>query len=259
MDLKPQFQNTVRDRTLAGIWTPVTEFALFIKYHYMNFFEKDFHTSLKFNFSYTFHHAKRFPSLYGDYFDLSSIQTHNESTYSPIIAYNQSKLCNLMFALELNRRWSPLGVHCNAVNPGAMIYTRLQRYSPWYKALFTLVRPFTKSKVKFCFLILSWFKVLITLLRLLVSSNIFKYKFKYRNDLKKLNKLLQEAKKKKSWEILFTLNWFFIVLFYNLFIFIKNILRRKEHQRPSIAQHHVNLKGQVVSISIIVVVVNHPT
>lgn len=97
---------------------------------------------LFFTFSY-----KRFPSLYGDYFDLSSVQTHSEKTYSPIIAYNQSKLCNLMFALELNRRWSPLGVHCNAVNPGAMIHTRLQRHSPWYKALFTLVRPFTKSKV----------------------------------------------------------------------------------------------------------------
>ena len=115
--------------------------------------KKHFHRSLNFNFSYAFHHTKRFPSLYGDHFDLSSIQTHNENTYSPIIAYNQSKLCNLMFALELNRRWSPLGVHCNAVNPGAMIYTRLQRYSSWYRALFTLVRPFTKSKLRLCFLI----------------------------------------------------------------------------------------------------------
>lgn len=92
--------------------------------------------------------SHRFPSLYGDHFDLTSLQqqSQNESAYNAIVSYNQSKLCNILFAFEFNRRFSKYGLHCNAVNPGALIHTRLQRNSVWYKTLFTLVRPFTKSK-----------------------------------------------------------------------------------------------------------------
>jgi len=88
----------------------------------------------------------RFPSLYGGHFDLSDVPMRKEE-YEPIVAYNQSKLCNLLFAFELNRRLSPYGVHCNAVNPGSLVFTNLQRNSFVYRMLYAASRPFTKSKV----------------------------------------------------------------------------------------------------------------
>ena len=88
----------------------------------------------------------RFPSIYGEHFDISATPLRQED-YSPIVAYNQSKLCNILFAFELNRRLSPYGVYCNAVNPGCLIWTKLQRNSIWYKIMYALFRPFTKSKV----------------------------------------------------------------------------------------------------------------
>lgn len=46
--------------------------------------------------------------------------------YDPQIAYAQSKTANVLFAVELTRRWSALGVFANAVNPGG-VRTGLQR------------------------------------------------------------------------------------------------------------------------------------
>jgi len=89
--------------------------------------------------------SHRFPSTYGDHFDISAIPLREEN-YSPMVAYNQSKLCNILFAFELNRRMSPYGVYCNAVNPGCLIWTKLQRHSISYKLLYAFFRPFTKSK-----------------------------------------------------------------------------------------------------------------
>ncbi len=50
--------------------------------------------------------------------------------YDPQIAYAQSKTANVLFAVELTRRWSGDGVVANAVNPGG-VRTGLQRnFSP---------------------------------------------------------------------------------------------------------------------------------
>ncbi|MFH1512701.1 MAG: SDR family NAD(P)-dependent oxidoreductase [Bacillota bacterium] len=38
--------------------------------------------------------------------------------YRPLLAYKQSKLCNLLFAREFNRRFSELGVRCCGIDPG---------------------------------------------------------------------------------------------------------------------------------------------
>jgi len=38
--------------------------------------------------------------------------------YHPLIAYKQSKLCNLLFAFTLNERFAKLGIHAYAVDPG---------------------------------------------------------------------------------------------------------------------------------------------
>ncbi|XP_036010283.1 WW domain-containing oxidoreductase isoform X10 [Mus musculus] len=67
------------------------------------------------------------------------------SDYWAMLAYNRSKLCNILFSNELHRRLSPRGVTSNAVHPGNMMYSAIHRNSWVYKLLFTLARPFTKS------------------------------------------------------------------------------------------------------------------
>ncbi len=70
--------------------------------------------------------------------------------YRPVLAYNQSKLCGVLFAMELNRRYSRRGVFCNALHPGNIISTGLPRNWWIWRVIFTLVRPFAKSKVRGC-------------------------------------------------------------------------------------------------------------
>ncbi|XP_062923283.1 WW domain-containing oxidoreductase isoform X4 [Mobula hypostoma] len=65
--------------------------------------------------------------------------------YWAMLAYNRSKLCNLYFSNELNRRLSPHGVTSNALHPGNMMYSSLHRSWWLYTLLFALARPFTKS------------------------------------------------------------------------------------------------------------------
>ncbi|KAK7830342.1 hypothetical protein U0070_018850 [Myodes glareolus] len=78
--------------------------------------------------------------------DLSRLSP-SQSDYWAMLAYNRSKLCNLLFSNELHRRLSPRGVTSNAVHPGNMMFSSLHRNSWVYTLLFTLARPFTKSMV----------------------------------------------------------------------------------------------------------------
>jgi NAD(P)-dependent dehydrogenase (short-subunit alcohol dehydrogenase family) len=48
--------------------------------------------------------------------------------YDPWLAYGQSKTANVLFAVEVTRRWGGDGITANAVMPGA-IYTNLQRHT----------------------------------------------------------------------------------------------------------------------------------
>lgn len=48
--------------------------------------------------------------------------------YSPFVAYGQSKTANILFAVELTRRWAANGIFSNALNPGA-IATNLQKHT----------------------------------------------------------------------------------------------------------------------------------
>uniref|UniRef100_I6L4Q1 WW domain-containing oxidoreductase n=1 Tax=Latimeria chalumnae TaxID=7897 RepID=I6L4Q1_LATCH len=65
--------------------------------------------------------------------------------YWAMLAYNRSKLCNILFSRELHRRISPHGVMSNALHPGNMMYSSLHRNWWVYTLLFALARPFTKS------------------------------------------------------------------------------------------------------------------
>ncbi|XP_007471758.1 PREDICTED: WW domain-containing oxidoreductase-like [Lipotes vexillifer] len=71
----------------------------------------------------------------------------SKNDYWATLAYNRSKLCNILFSSELHRRLSPRGVTSNAVHPGNMMYSSLHRGWWVYTLLFTLARPFTKSMV----------------------------------------------------------------------------------------------------------------
>ncbi|KAF7486774.1 WW domain-containing oxidoreductase-like [Marmota monax] len=69
----------------------------------------------------------------------------SKGEYWAMLAYNRSKLCNILFSNELHRRLSPRGVTSNAVHPGNMMYSSIHRHWWVYTLLFTLARPFTKS------------------------------------------------------------------------------------------------------------------
>ncbi|OAD59436.1 WW domain-containing oxidoreductase [Eufriesea mexicana] len=81
---------------------------------------------------------------------LKTVEDFHQLTLSPpaykywfMGAYNNSKLCNILFAQELSKRWPT--VHIFSCHPGNMVSSSLSRYSWTLRLLFTFVRPFTKS------------------------------------------------------------------------------------------------------------------
>ena len=69
------------------------------------------------------------------------------SGYWDIMAYNNSKLCNVLFGVELHKRLGPRKIDVFSLHPGNLVSTSLPRRSCWLRLLFALVRPFTKSLV----------------------------------------------------------------------------------------------------------------
>ncbi|KAK6622983.1 hypothetical protein RUM43_008835 [Polyplax serrata] len=89
--------------------------------------------------------SHRFSSLTKGNVKEEKLNPTTPSGYSDIMAYNHSKLCNVLFATELHKRLSPRGIDVFTVHPGNMVNTGLQKHSCLYRFLFALVRPFTKS------------------------------------------------------------------------------------------------------------------
>jgi len=67
-----------------------------------------------------------------------------EKDYSAYSAYGQSKLANILFARELNRRLEGKKVTANALHPG-VIATELGRDSTMAKIMYGLGKPFMKT------------------------------------------------------------------------------------------------------------------
>lgn len=67
-----------------------------------------------------------------------------EGEYSPWYAYGQSKLANVLFASELNRRLGGTGVSANSVHPG-IIKTELSRSTMLGSFFYTIGSVFQKS------------------------------------------------------------------------------------------------------------------
>lgn len=68
-----------------------------------------------------------------------------QSKFSSMMAYNNSKICNVLFACELARKWQSRGISVFAVHPGNLVSTGISRNWWFWKFLFFIVRPFTKS------------------------------------------------------------------------------------------------------------------
>ncbi|XP_078041246.1 WW domain-containing oxidoreductase isoform X1 [Augochlora pura] len=84
------------------------------------------------------------------YSSLQIVEDFHQLTLSPpaykywfMAAYNDSKLCNILFAQELAKRWPTVSVF--SCHPGNLVSSNLSRYSWMMRLLFMLVRPFTKS------------------------------------------------------------------------------------------------------------------
>lgn len=94
----------------------------------------------------TIHFVIRFTDLNKDTICESLLSPPLEG-YRSIFSYNLSKMCNMLFALELHRRWSSTKVNAFAVHPGNVVPTAISRNWWLWRILFTLARPFAKSKV----------------------------------------------------------------------------------------------------------------
>ncbi|EDV19893.1 WW domain-containing oxidoreductase [Trichoplax sp. H2] len=91
--------------------------------------------------------SHRFPTTDGSSFNVENILPSKQQ-FIPMEAYNQSKLCGILFSNEFNRKYSCYGVTSNAVHPGNLLPTSLCRNSWFYTILFLLARPFAKSTVQ---------------------------------------------------------------------------------------------------------------
>lgn len=89
--------------------------------------------------------TSRFANITRDNISPSKLSPDSSSHYWDMMAYNNSKLCNVLFARQLAKNWQSLGISVFSLHPGNMVSTDLSRYWWLYRVLFLLVRPFTKS------------------------------------------------------------------------------------------------------------------
>ena len=65
--------------------------------------------------------------------------------YSGFVAYGQAKLCNVLFASELQRRYGAEGLTACSLHPGSMVPTNIARSLRLGGLMMKLLSPFTKS------------------------------------------------------------------------------------------------------------------
>ncbi|MEE4380724.1 MAG: SDR family oxidoreductase [Pseudomonadales bacterium] len=69
----------------------------------------------------------------------------NASNFRGLVAYGQAKLCNVLFAKALQRRYGERGLVACALHPGTLVTTEIGRHSGLMRLLVQLVSPFTKT------------------------------------------------------------------------------------------------------------------
>ncbi|MBT4523084.1 MAG: SDR family oxidoreductase [Halieaceae bacterium] len=65
--------------------------------------------------------------------------------FGTMLAYGQAKLCNVLLANELQRRYGDQGLTACSLHPGALVTTDIGRGSLWMSVFMKLVSPFTKN------------------------------------------------------------------------------------------------------------------
>jgi len=68
-----------------------------------------------------------------------------EGSYKSMRAYGQAKLCNVLMADELQRRYGDQGLTACSIHPGSLVTTDFGRESRLFRAAFWIASPFTKS------------------------------------------------------------------------------------------------------------------
>lgn len=68
-----------------------------------------------------------------------------QDNYAFMTAYGQAKLCNVLFANELNRRYADEGITACSLHPGTMITTGIARNTMLGTIAMKLLSPFTKN------------------------------------------------------------------------------------------------------------------
>jgi WW domain-containing oxidoreductase len=68
-----------------------------------------------------------------------------QEPFKSMRAYGQAKLCNVLMADELQRRYGSQGLTACSVHPGALVTTDFGRESMLFRMAFWLASPFTKS------------------------------------------------------------------------------------------------------------------
>lgn len=99
------------------------------------------------------HFIFRFSSLNRSNIKEEKLNPTTPRGYWDMMAYNNSKLCNILFGMELQRLWRPRGVDVFTVHPGNMVNTSLQKHSCFLRLVYAIVRPFTKSLVNILFIL----------------------------------------------------------------------------------------------------------
>ncbi len=68
-----------------------------------------------------------------------------KDTHGDLKAYDLAKQCNVLMALELDRREADHGVRAFSLHPGTLIPTDIGRRSAITRFALRLIRPFTPS------------------------------------------------------------------------------------------------------------------
>jgi len=76
--------------------------------------------------------------------DFADLPMRRES-FKGLTAYGQAKLCNVLMAKSLQRRYGSRGLTACALHPGTLVTTDIGRSSKAFALLMKLVSPFTKT------------------------------------------------------------------------------------------------------------------
>src|SRR5262249_48781718 len=68
--------------------------------------------------------------------------------YKELTAYGQAKLCNVLMAKSLQRRYGGRGLTACALHPGTLMATDIGRNSPVLGGLIWILKPFTQTRAQ---------------------------------------------------------------------------------------------------------------